>query len=80
MEDELFHPSSIAWLSLDEGDNDLARFLAYLITSLRTIPELEAANTGEALLQAFQTPSVGKEESQTTTALLTELINEITRS
>jgi len=78
MEDELFHPSSIAWLSLDEGDNDLARFLAYLITSLRTIPELEAANTGEALLQAFQTPSVGKEESQTTTALLTELINEIT--
>jgi LuxR family maltose regulon positive regulatory protein len=69
--------SSVAWLSLDENDNDLARFLVYLIASLRTIPELEAASTGETLLQASQSPNVGKGESQTTTALLTELINEI---
>ena len=30
-------PASVAWLSLDEGDNDLARFLSYLIAALQTI-------------------------------------------
>lgn len=28
---------SIAWLSLDESDNDLTRFLTYLIGALQTI-------------------------------------------
>lgn len=28
---------SVAWLSLDKGDNDLVSFLTYLIAALRTI-------------------------------------------
>ena len=33
----------VAWLSLDEGDNDPARFLTYLVAALQTI----AAKIGE---------------------------------
>ena len=33
----------IAWVSLDEGDNELARFLAYLIAALNQIDGIEAA-------------------------------------
>src|SRR5512137_1692871 len=35
----------VAWLSLDEGDNDPARFLIYLVTALQTI----AAKIGEGV-------------------------------
>src|SRR5688500_15394915 len=30
-------PSQVAWLSLDSGDNDPARFLAHLVAALQTI-------------------------------------------
>jgi LuxR family maltose regulon positive regulatory protein len=40
----------IAWVSLDEGDNDLARFLSYLIAALQTIEE----GIGEGALGALQ--------------------------
>jgi LuxR family maltose regulon positive regulatory protein len=58
----------VAWVSLDKGDNDLARFLAYLIGALQTIE----GNVGQGLLAALQSPGPVNVE-----AVLTSLINEI---
>ncbi|MBK7451305.1 MAG: tetratricopeptide repeat protein [Anaerolineales bacterium] len=58
----------VAWLSLDEGDGDLKRFLSYLVAALQTIfPEI-----GMNLLGALQASHIPDSES-----LLTTLINEI---
>ena len=58
----------VAWLSLDEGDNDLTRFLVYLIAALQTIDK----NIGEGVLGALQSPQPPSIES-----ILTALLNEI---
>ncbi|MCB0183146.1 MAG: hypothetical protein KDE31_02720, partial [Caldilineaceae bacterium] len=58
-----------AWLSLDEGDNDPIRFLAYLVAALRTI----VADLGEGVLGVLQSPQPPPIES-----ILTSLLNEIT--
>src|ERR687886_26359 len=58
-----------AWLSLDEGDNDFARFLTYLVAALQTI----APTFGEEVSGLLQSPQPSPPE-----AILTTLLNEIT--
>ena len=58
----------IAWLSLDEGDNDPARFISYLVKALQAIQ----TGIGEGLLAALQSPEPLQIET-----ILTSLLNEI---
>jgi LuxR family transcriptional regulator, maltose regulon positive regulatory protein len=58
----------VAWLSLDAGDSDPVRFLAYLIAALQTL----APGVGAGVLTALQAPQPPAQE-----ALLTALLNDI---
>jgi LuxR family maltose regulon positive regulatory protein len=60
-----------AWLSLDEDDNNLARFLTYFITALNRVAGIEGT-IGEGALGMLQSPQPPPTES-----VLTSLINEI---
>lgn len=61
-------PVGVAWLSLDEDDNDPARFLLYLIAALQTaVPHL-----GQNALPLLQSPQPPPSE-----AVLTPLLNEL---
>src|SRR5512136_1812112 len=57
-----------SWLSLDEGDNDPARFLTYLLAALRSV-DAKIGQAAEAMMHRPQSPS-----SET---LLTVLLNEV---
>ena len=61
-------PTAVAWLSLDESDNDLVRFLTYLIAALQTIE----AGLGEGALGALRSPQPPPAEG-----ILTAAINEV---
>src|SRR5579872_6932168 len=57
-----------AWLSLDEGENDPTRFLAYLVAAVQTI----APTLGEGVMGVLQSSQPPPPE-----AILTALLNEI---
>jgi LuxR family maltose regulon positive regulatory protein len=64
------------WLSLDEGDNDLARFLSYVITALQQVDPGPSTGSGQALGQTTQALLQSPQPPAIET-LLTPLINEI---
>src|SRR5262245_26367075 len=57
-----------AWLSLDAGDNDPARFLTYVVAAMQTI----AADVGRGVLGTLQSPQPPRLE-----ATLTALVNDL---
>jgi LuxR family transcriptional regulator, maltose regulon positive regulatory protein len=59
---------SVAWLSLDEQDNDTKRFFTLLVAALQTIEE----NIGAGVIGSLQSPQPPSIES-----ILTALLNEI---
>src|SRR5229473_493729 len=58
-----------AWLSLDEGENDPARFLTYLVAALQTL----AATIGAGVVSALHSPQPPPPAS-----ILTALLNDLT--
>ncbi|MFC5467302.1 LuxR C-terminal-related transcriptional regulator [Cohnella suwonensis] len=58
----------VAWLSLDEGDDDSLRFLTHLVAAVQTIAE----TIGESVIGALKSPQPPSTES-----VLTILLNEI---
>src|SRR5690606_41551808 len=58
----------VAWLSLDEGDDDFTRFLTHLVAALQTIAE----NIGGDVVCELKSPRPAPTES-----ILTILLNEI---
>ncbi len=61
------HPQ-LCWLSLDEGDNDLARFLTYFVAALQTID----SNLGQGVSGALQS-----QEDMNVEVILTVILNEL---
>jgi LuxR family maltose regulon positive regulatory protein len=63
-------PLPVAWLSLDERDNNPARFWTYLLAALRQI-DASIGSMGQTILNA------GHSQVQTNEALVTMLINDL---
>jgi LuxR family maltose regulon positive regulatory protein len=69
LEDRGGSEGSVAWLSLDEGDNDPVRFLSYLVASLR---KSVGEGFGEGVLAALRSPEPPRME-----AVLGVFVNEL---
>jgi LuxR family maltose regulon positive regulatory protein len=68
IQDRRTSPLHFAWVSLDEGDNDPARFWTYFIAALQAA-QAEVGKDALSMLQSSQPPPIE--------AILTILINEI---
>lgn len=68
IQDRRTSPLHAAWVSLDEGDNDPARFWTYFIAALQAA-QAEVGKAALSMLQSSQPPPIE--------AILTILINEI---
>ena len=69
----------VAWLSLDEGDNDPVRLLAYLVGALQRVDEAIGQST-QGLLQSPQlptTPLLSGAEVEWIEAVVTSLVNAV---
>ncbi|NSW53995.1 MAG: hypothetical protein HPY85_15950 [Anaerolineae bacterium] len=65
---QLLHTKRVAWLSLDQNDNDLGRFLGYLTAALQHV-DRKLAESAQSLLDMPQIPPA--------TAILDEIINDL---
>jgi len=64
-------PIKVAWLSLDQDDNDPVRFLTYFIAALKRINNIDA-NLGQGALSMLQSP-----QPPPANTVLISLINEV---
>jgi len=67
-----FAPGHVAWVSLDEGDNEPLRFWGYLLAALRGLPRLQELGVGQSAWSMLQSPKPPPVE-----ALLVDLINDL---
>ena len=67
---EITPPLQVAWLSLDDADNDLIRFLTYVIAALQRIDESIGVDVQAALAEAQSPPGE---------ILLTRLVDDMYR-
>ncbi len=70
LDDRSGNGGPVAWLSLDETDNDPARFLTYLMSALQTVEE----GIGEGVLTSLRSPQLPPVE-----AVVGALVNELAR-
>lgn len=66
-----------AWLSLDEGDGDLTRFLTYLVAALQAIDVADEGAAGDGEIGAEVLGMLHAPQPAATEAILTTLLNEI---
>ena len=67
-------PREIAWISLDEGDNDPVQFLNYLVTALQQVD----GRIGRAIQPVLDSPGLAPAGTASIHSLVAPLINDIT--